>query len=202
MRPLVEYGTHIRGATVHQFITGLSKRRGLPLLAVPAASAALLAAACGSAGVTGPAYGTGNTGNASGTTAVGGNPYGTAPAPAGAGQIKVARTSLGSFLTDGQGRTLYLFTRDGTNMPSCSGGCTSVWPPLTSSAAIQAGTGASSSLLGTATDAAGKTQVTYNGHPLYYYVGDVNPGQTNGEQLNQFGGLWYAVSPSGMQVSQ
>jgi predicted lipoprotein with Yx(FWY)xxD motif len=44
-------------------------------------------------------------------------------------------------------------------------------------------------------------QVTYNGHPLYYYVGDTNPGDTNGEQLNQFGGLWYAVSPSGMQVS-
>ncbi len=45
-------------------------------------------------------------------------------------------------------------------------------------------------------------QVTYNGHPLYYYVGDTNPGDTNGEQLNQFGGLWYAVSPSGMQVSR
>jgi predicted lipoprotein with Yx(FWY)xxD motif len=65
---------------------------------------------------------------------------------------------------------------------------------------VQAGSGASASLLGT-TSGGGLMQITYNGHPLYYYVGDINPGDTNGEQLNQFGGLWYAVSPSGMQVS-
>ena len=47
----------------------------------------------------------------------------------------------------------------------------------------------------------GKLEVTYGGHPLYYFVGDAQPGQTNGEGLNEFGGLWYAISPSGMQVS-
>lgn len=189
---------------MHQLITRLSKRRGLPLLAAPAASVALLAAACGSASVSGPAYGGygANTGSASGRTAAGGNPYGTAPAPAGAVSLKVAMSGLGSVLTDAKGRTLYLFTRDSGNTPSCTGACTSVWPPLTSSTAAQVGTGASASLLGTVSNAGGRQQVTYNGHPLYYYVGDVNPGDTNGEQLDQFGGLWYAVSPSGMQVSQ
>jgi predicted lipoprotein with Yx(FWY)xxD motif len=116
--------------------------------------------------------------------------------------LKVAMSGLGSVLTDAKGRTLYLFTRDSGNTPSCTGACTSVWPPLTSSTAAQVGTGASASLLGTVSNAGGRQQVTYNGHPLYYYVGDVNPGDTNGEQLDQFGGLWYAVSPSGMQVSQ
>ena len=86
-------------------------------------------------------------------------------------------------------------------MSSCSSGCASVWPPVTTSTHIQVGGGASASLLGTSKRAGGQTQVTYNGHPLYYFVGDAQPGQTNGEGLNEFGGLWYAVSPSGMQVS-
>jgi predicted lipoprotein with Yx(FWY)xxD motif len=190
---------------VHPYITRISKRRGLPLLAAPAAGVALLAAACGSASTIGPAYGSNgaNTGSVSGGTA-GGNPYGTAPtqAPAGASSIKVSMSSLGSFLTDANGRTLYLFTRDSGNTPSCTGACTSVWPPVTWSTAAQVGTGASASLLGTVANAGGQQQITYNGHPLYYYVGDVNAGETNGEQLDQFGGLWYVVSPSGMQVSQ
>jgi predicted lipoprotein with Yx(FWY)xxD motif len=200
---LVEHRSLIKEAAMQAVITRISKGRGLPLLVGPAAGFALLAAACGSAGVTGPAYGGGaNTGGANGTASSGGNPYGAAPPPAGAASIKVARSGLGSILSDGQGRTLYLFARDSSNAPSCSGACASVWPPLTSATAIRGGTGVVASLLGTAMDAAGQQQVTYNGHPLYYYVGDVNPGATNGEQLDQFGGLWFAVSPTGTQVSQ
>jgi predicted lipoprotein with Yx(FWY)xxD motif len=172
---------------VHRLITRITKRRGLPLLAAPASGLALLAAACGSVGVTGPAYGG----------------YGTAPtqAPAGTASLKVGMSSLGSFLTDARGRTVYLFTRDSGNTPSCTGACTSVWPPVTSSTNVQVGAGASQSLLGMVSNA-GEQQITYNGHPLYYYAGDVNPGETNGEQLDQFGGLWYAVSPIGAQVTQ
>jgi predicted lipoprotein with Yx(FWY)xxD motif len=186
-----------------QLITRLTRHRGLALLAAPAAGVALVAAACGTVGVTGPAYGdTGSTaGSANGRTAAGGNPYGGAPASTGAASIKISTSSAGSFLTDGHGRTLYLFARDTGNMSTCTGRCASVWPPVTSSTAAQAGTGASASLLGTASNAGGQ-QITYNGHPLYYYVGDVNPGDTNGERLNQFGGLWYEVSPSGVQVSR
>jgi predicted lipoprotein with Yx(FWY)xxD motif len=184
-----------------QFITRLSRHRGLALLAAPAAGVALVAAACGSVGASAPAYGAGSIGNASGRTAAGGNPYGVAPASTGAVSIKVAMSGAGSFLTDGHGRTLYLFTRDTGNMSSCTGGCASVWPAVTGSTAAQVGTGASASLLGTASNAGGQ-QITYNGHPLYYYAGDVNPGDTNGERLNEFGGVWYEVSPSGVQVSQ
>jgi predicted lipoprotein with Yx(FWY)xxD motif len=72
---------------------------------------------------------------------------------------------------------------------------------VTTATQIQVGGGASASLLGTTQRAGGQTQVTYNGHPLYYFVGDAQPGQTSGEQLSEFGGLWYAVSPNGMQVS-
>lgn len=189
---------------MHAFITRIATRRGLPLLAFPAAGAAMLAAACGSAGTTGSLYGGSgsSTGSAGAGTSSGGNPYRPAAQPAAAAlAVKVTMSGLGSILTDGQGRTLYLFSRDSDGAASCSGGCTSVWPPVTSSTAVQAGSGASASLLGT-TSGGGQMQITYNGHPLYYYVGDIKPGDSNGEQLNQFGGLWYAVSPSGMQVSQ
>jgi predicted lipoprotein with Yx(FWY)xxD motif len=190
---------------MHSFIARIATRRGLPLLAFPAAGAAMLAAACGSAGTTGSVYGgiSSSAGGASAGASSGGNPYRPAPQlAAGALSVKVSMSGLGSFLSDGQGRTLYLFTRDAGGMSSCSGGCASVWPPVTSSTAVQAGIGASASLLGTTSSGGGQTQITYNGHPLYYYVGDINPGDTNGEQLNQFGGLWYAVSPTGMQVSR
>jgi predicted lipoprotein with Yx(FWY)xxD motif len=165
-------------------ITLVPKRARFPLVAVPAAGFAMLAAACG------------GTGTAYGGSVAGGN----MPPSTGAVSVKVATSSLGSFLTDGQGRTLYLFTRDTGASSSCSGSCSSVWPPLTSSTAAQVGAGASASLLGTTTG--GQQQITYNGHPLYYYAGDAAPGQTNGEQLNQFGGLWYAVSPTGVQVTK
>jgi len=173
---------------MHPSITLVRKRARLPLVAVPAAGFAIVAAACGGAGT---AYG--------GSSSAG-NPYSTAPPSTGAVSLKVATSSLGSFLTNGQGRTLYLFTRDSGTTSSCSGGCTSVWPPLMSSTAVHVGAGASASLLGITSG--GQMQITYNGHPLYYYVGDVNPGQTGGEQLNQFGGLWYAVSPTGTQVTK
>lgn len=175
---------------MHLPTTLVRKRARLPLVAIPAAGFAIVAAACGGAGA---AYG---------GSSAGGNPYGTVPASTGALAVKVATSSLGSLLTDGKGRTLYLFTRDSGTTSSCSGGCASVWPPVMSATAVQVGSGASASLLGTTSGGAGQTQVTYNGHPLYYYVGDANPGDTNGEQLNQFGGLWYAVSPSGMQVTR
>jgi predicted lipoprotein with Yx(FWY)xxD motif len=168
--------------------TLVPKRARLPIFAVPATGFAVLAAACG------------GTGTAYGGSSSGGNPYGTVPPSTGALSVKVATSSLGSFLTDGQGRTLYLFTRDSGATSSCSSGCSSVWPLATSSAAVHVEAGASASLLGTTSG--GPKQITYNGHPLYYYVGDATPGQTNGEQLNQFGGLWYAVSPTGMQVTR
>ncbi|MBY8882570.1 COG4315 family predicted lipoprotein [Actinacidiphila acidipaludis] len=107
---------------------------------------------------------------------------------------------LGTILVDGKGRTLYLFMADKTDMSTCTGACAAAWPPLLSKGQPKAGSGTKSNLLGTSKRSDGTTQVTYNKHPLYYFSGDSKPGQTNGQDLNQFGALWYVVNPAGKQV--
>ena len=109
--------------------------------------------------------------------------------------------SLGSILVDSQGHTLYLFQKDSGTKSACFGACASTWPPLRASGKPTAGSGANASMLGTTPRSDGKPQVTYNGHPLYLYSGDQNPGDTSGQGLTAFGGAWFAVSPSGNQVS-
>jgi len=79
--------------------------------------------------------------------------------------------------------------------------CAVNWPPLRANGKPTLGSGANASLVGTTMRSDGKPQVTYNGHPLYLFTGDQKAGDTNGEGINAFGGLWYAVSPSGNQVS-
>lgn len=96
--------------------------------------------------------------------------------------------------------TLYLFEKDTGNKSLCTGGCASAWPPLLTKGKVQAGTGISTSLLGTINRGNGDMQATYNGHPLYTFSGDSRPGQTNGEGLTAFGARWYAVSAQGSAV--
>jgi predicted lipoprotein with Yx(FWY)xxD motif len=115
--------------------------------------------------------------------------------------VRLRHTRLGSVLTGPHGLTLYLFTRDTSTLSTCYGGCAGVWPPLLSRAPPRARAGVRAALLGSARRRNGSLQVTYAGHPLYYYAGDSAPGQTTGEGLNQFGGLWYAVGPSGAAVT-
>jgi predicted lipoprotein with Yx(FWY)xxD motif len=114
--------------------------------------------------------------------------------------IGVRKTSHGRILVDTAGRTLYLFEADKANMSNCSSSCLSVWPALTAHVKPHARSGASASKIGTISVAHGKRQVTYAGHPLYYYVGDRKPGQTNGQGLNQFGAKWYVLSPGGRKI--
>ncbi|MHB8448919.1 MAG: COG4315 family predicted lipoprotein [Mycobacteriales bacterium] len=71
---------------------------------------------------------------------------------------------------------------------------------MLTSGAPRAGGAAKASLLGTSRRTDGTVQVTYNGHPLYYYSGDSHAGQTNGEGINSFGGYWYVVSPNGQAI--
>ena len=130
--------------------------------------------------------------------------YGT-PAPttgaARAGTIVQAHTSsLGRLLTDGNGRTLYLFEADRPNVSKLSAAGLSIWPPLAATGKPQATSGALAAKIGTITGANGKAQVTYDGHPLYYYVGDTKPGQTSGQALDQFGAEWYVLAPSGNKI--
>jgi predicted lipoprotein with Yx(FWY)xxD motif len=114
--------------------------------------------------------------------------------------VGVENSNLGKILDNGQGRTLYLFQADSGTTSNCSGACAANWPPLTS-AHPTVGKGASASMIGTTKRSDGKTQVTYNGHPVYTFAGDSSPGDTNGQGVNAFGGLWYALSPSGQQVT-
>jgi predicted lipoprotein with Yx(FWY)xxD motif len=116
----------------------------------------------------------------------------------GAAAVATAKVGdLGTVLVNGDGMTLYLFEADTGSTSTCSGECAGIWPPLTTTGNATGTMGASSSMLGTTTRDDGSTQVTYNGHPVYLYTGDTAAGQANGEGINHFGGLWYAVTTAG-----
>jgi predicted lipoprotein with Yx(FWY)xxD motif len=114
--------------------------------------------------------------------------------------VGTASTALGTILVDSQGRTLYLFTHDSGSTSMCSGACATAWPPLVANGTPTATSGANAALLGTSKRADGTTQVTYHGHPLYRFVNDVNPGQTNGQGVVAFGGSWFAVTAAGNEA--
>jgi predicted lipoprotein with Yx(FWY)xxD motif len=114
--------------------------------------------------------------------------------------ISLRKTAVGKVLVGGNGRTVYLFTADKGNTSNCYGQCATFWPPLIASAKPRAGAGVKASLLGTTKRADGRLQVTYNHHPLYTFIKDTKKGQTNGEGLNAFGGVWDAVSSAGAKV--
>jgi predicted lipoprotein with Yx(FWY)xxD motif len=108
---------------------------------------------------------------------------------------------LGKVLVDSRGRTVYLFEKDTRPRSTCSGACAFDWPPVTTSGRPTAGSGLMASKVGTTRRSDGTEQVTYDGHPLYLYVGDQKAGDTNGQGVNAFGALWYALSPSGGTVT-
>jgi predicted lipoprotein with Yx(FWY)xxD motif len=97
-------------------------------------------------------------------------------------------------LTSAKGFTLYWFVPDTATKSNCNGGCASVWPPVKGPAT--AGSGVTGTLA-TIKRSDGSTQATYNGHPLYTYVGDSAPGQAKGNNLNASGGVWHEVTASG-----
>ena len=128
---------------------------------------------------------------------------GVAPSsPSGAATISVGSSSLGQILVDANGKTLYLFEADSGTQSTCSGACAQAWPPLTTSGAPKAAASASPSLLGTTTRSDGTTQVTYSGHPLYNFVGDAKPGDTNGEGSTAFGAGWDVLAPTGAKIEK
>ena len=119
----------------------------------------------------------------------------------GAMVIKTTSGSAGAFLTDGSGRAVYLFAKDSMNSSACSGACAASWPPVTATGSVTAGAGATASDLGTITRSDGTKQVTYDGHPLYYYAGDSGPGSTTGQGSDSFGAKWWLVAPSGASIT-
>jgi predicted lipoprotein with Yx(FWY)xxD motif len=114
--------------------------------------------------------------------------------------VKVAPSSLGRILVDTHGKTLYLWAHDKGRTSTCNGQCAKYWPPLITSRKPKAGAGARDALLGTSRRADRRTQVTYHGHPLYYFAGDKRAGDVKGEGLTGFGGRWDPVSAAGIAV--
>jgi predicted lipoprotein with Yx(FWY)xxD motif len=153
------------------------KKRGLFALAPVAAAVAIAGCGGGSKTQTTPAQG-----SSAGTV------------------VSLHHSQLGTFLSDGKGRTLYLFEADRGVMSTCYSACASVWPPLTSTGAASAGAGVNASLLGSTKRKDGAAEVTYKGHPLYYYAADSVPGQTTGQGLNQFGAKWYVLAANGNKI--
>ncbi len=157
-------------------------------LAALALASALVLAACGSSG--------------SSSTSTSSAPAATSATSSArpASVVATKTTSLGTFLVDAKGRALYLWDADHGSMSTCSGACAQAWPPLTTAGTPKAGGKVKASLLGTTTRSNGSREVTYAGHPLYYYAGDSAVGQTSGQGSNSFGSPWWVVSPAGKAI--
>jgi len=143
----------------------------LALMAIGAGALGAVAAGCGSSGSSGSV---------------------SSPSGRSTAVVKTASTPVGQVLVDANGRTLYLFKSDTGTTPTCTGSCAATWPAATTTGKPQAA-GVNAALIGT-TPNAGHRQLTFDGHPLYYYSGDAAMGQVNGQGLQH---LWYTVSPTG-----
>lgn len=179
-----------------------------PVTLAGAVAALALLSGCGS----GNSYSS-TTSSSTSAAATGGSAYShassatkSAPAstPAASGvAITTKHNKLGTVLAAGPKKlTVYLFEADKGGASACSGACASAWPPVTTSG-TPAGTGAAkSSALSTIKRSDGTTQVTYKGHPLYYFVQDKDAGDAYGEGSTAFGAGWYVLSPSGAKIDK
>lgn len=114
--------------------------------------------------------------------------------PSATAALKTATINGVTVLVNGKGFTLYWFALDSPARSYCTGTCTRYWPPVTGRPVIQRPIAGS---LGTITRPDGSVQATYDGHPLYTYVGDTAPGQASGNDLTLNGGLWHEVTVPG-----
>ena len=162
-------------------------------LAALAVAAALVLAACGGSS-TSSSSGSGSTPSSGAAKPSASN---TSNSSGAASVVSTKTSSLGTFLVDAKGRTLYLWDADHGSMSTCAGACAQAWPPLTTTATPKAGGAVKASLLGTTKRADGSREVTYAGHPLYTFAGDTQAGQSTGEGSNGFGAPWWVVSPAG-----
>ena len=159
---------------------GKRLRMLLALLAVAAAAAVL--AACSSSATSSAAGGGTSTPTSTGS-----------PAAATAGSLKTATIGGATVLTNAQGFTLYSFAPDTATKSNCNGTCAQNWPPVKGPVTASGVSGT----FGTIKRADGSVQATFDGHPLYAFVGDTAPGQNKGNGLNAAGGLWHEVTTSG-----
>jgi predicted lipoprotein with Yx(FWY)xxD motif len=114
-------------------------------------------------------------------------------------RIKAIDSQFGTILGDGRGQAVYLFDKERSSRSECYGHCAAAWPPVLAKGPPVAGKGVRKRLLGTTRRRGGKRQVTYDGHPLYYYVDDA-PGRVLCHNVLEFGGLWLVLRPDGSPV--
>ena len=168
---------HRHGDNAQRVSSGRTRLR--MLLALPAAAAAAAAlAACSSSGT---------PSGASSSSASGGH------VAAAAGSLQAAKIGGATVLTSAKGFTLYLFAPDTSTMSRCNGTCAQNWPPVQGPTTAPGVTGT----FGTIERSDGSVQATFDGHPLYTFVGDTAPGQNKGNGLNAAGGLWHEITTSG-----
>jgi predicted lipoprotein with Yx(FWY)xxD motif len=161
------------GDSAHRISRRPARLRILLALTAAAAAAAVLAA-CGSSG--------GSSGSSS------------SPVAATSSTLKTAKIGGATVLTNGKGFTLYSFAPDTSTKSNCNGACAQNWPPVKGSATAPGVKGT----FATIKRSDGATQATFDGHPLYTFVGDTAPGQAKGNGVNAAGGLWHEVTTSGI----
>ena len=151
-----------------------NRRLRMLLALLAAAAAAAVLAAC-----------------SSGTSSSGGSS--SSSVSASAGSLKTASVGGATVLTNAKGFTLYAFAPDTSTKSNCNGACAQNWPPVNGPATAAGVKGT----FGTIKRSTGATQATFDGHPVYTFVGDKAPGQANGNGLTAFGGQWHEVTTSG-----
>jgi len=168
------------------------------LLLVGPIGVALAITACGSSGRQTPAPAHPRTHSAASTAPRDPRPTHAAARPT--GRAIIVRTSqYGPILADQTRRTIYLFTHDRSAISTCYEACAAAWPPVLTRGAPRRAGGLAGAL-GTTHRHDGSLQVTYDGHPLYYYVGDTTPGEILCQNVDEFGGTWLVLSPRGEPV--
>jgi predicted lipoprotein with Yx(FWY)xxD motif len=160
-----------------------------------AVGAGLLVAACSS--------GSSSSSSSAPASSAPASPAGSSAPASGASTtgITTATSSGGTFLVTSSGRAVYLWAKDTGDMSACTGACAGAWPPVTTTGTVTASGGAKASELGTITRSDGTKQVTYDGHPLYFFVGDTGPGTASGQGSDNFGAKWWLVAPNGSDVT-
>jgi predicted lipoprotein with Yx(FWY)xxD motif len=160
------------------------------------ATAALMIAGCGSSSSSSTSAAT-----AAATPATSSPSSASTTAAATGVTIKTATGSGGTYLAGPNGHALYLWVADSGGKSACSGACAHAWPPLETKGTPTAGSGVTASDLGTITRSDGSEQVTYKGHPLYYFVADTTAGSTKGQGSDGFGAKWWLIAPSGTAIT-
>ena len=116
--------------------------------------------------------------------------------------LQLANSRYEKIIVDGSGRALYLFDADRSQVSTCYAACATAWPPLIATQPPTAGPNLAQALTSTTARTDGSQQVTYNGHPLYYYIGDHAPGEVNCQAVVEYGGGWYVVDGQGNKISK